>query len=163
MAHNINPDLSEDAALPEELEVADALLDQADALLQRHRGASSLITATGDDLSADDLPLLTEVVDHLPTPAPPTAPPPEAGLDVDLAERLVALDGLIAREVESWIANELPELLAVELERVAQQLKTQAQAQLRATLLPALSQHISATLDPLSRAPHTRAAGEDPA
>jgi hypothetical protein len=139
--------------LPEELEAADALLDQADALLQRHRGAASLITASGDDLAADDLPLLTEVVDALPAPAFAVEAAPAPSQEVLLAERLVALDGAIAREVESWLANELPQLLSAELDRLAERLRSQALAQMRATLLPALSQHLSDTLGPDSPGP----------
>lgn len=146
------PGLGAVPTLPDELEAADELLDQADALLQRHRGAASLITATGDDLAADDLPLLTEVVDELP-PAPALAPPqpqpdPTPRGDVELAERLVALDGAIAQEVEAWLANELPQLLSAELDRMAERLRSQALAHMRATLLPALAQHISDTLSP---------------
>lgn len=145
MARSSSPDGLTDT-MPEELDAADALLDQADALLHRHRGAASLMTAVGDDIAADDLPLLTDVVDELPGPVlAPEAPRPLVQ-DVDLAERLVVLDGLIAREVETWLANELPQLLSAELDRLAERLRSQALAQMRATLLPALAQHISDTL-----------------
>lgn len=134
-------------SIPAELDAADALLDQADALLMRHRGAASLITAVGDDIAADDLPLLTDVVDEPPAPsAGLDAPPSSAPRDVELAERLVALDGAIAKEVETWLANELPQLLSAELDRLAERLRGQALAQMRATLLPALAQHISDAL-----------------
>ena len=135
--------------MPDELKTADALLDQADALLHRHRGAASLMTASGDDLAADDLPLLTEVVEE-PAPAPPTEPliPSPADTQAALAERLVVLDGLIAREVEAWLSDELPQILTAELDRLAERLRAQALAQMRATLLPALSQRISDTLNP---------------
>jgi hypothetical protein len=133
--------------MSDELKAADALLDQADALLHRHRGAASLITASGDDLVADDLPLLTEVVDGRHAPAVPVEPPSDDQPKVDLAERLVALDGFIAREVEAWLAEELPQILGAELERLAAQVRMQALAQMRATLLPALSRRISDTLN----------------
>lgn len=147
MARRLPPDELTDA-MPEELDTADALLDQADALLQRHRGAASLMTAVGDDIAADDLPLLTDVVEELPGPALASEAPRPPARGVDLAERLVLLDGLIAREVESWLANELPQLLSAELDRLAERLRSQALAQMRATLLPALAEHISATLSP---------------
>ena len=136
-----------EGTMPEELETADALLDQADALLHRHRGAASLMTASGDDLAADDLPLLTEIVDHPQPPTGPTEASPSPSPQVDLVERLVALDALISREVEAWLAEELTELLDAELARVAERVRSQALAQMRATLLPALSEHISATLN----------------
>jgi len=135
-------------AMSDELKAADVLLEQADTLLHRHRGAASLMTASGDDLAADDLPLLTEVVDERLTAGIAVEPPPPDQPEVDLAERLVALDGLIAREVETWLAEELPDILAAELERLAAQVRTQVLAQMRATLLPALSQRISDTLNP---------------
>lgn len=134
--------------MSDELKAADALLDQAEALLQRHRGAASLMTASGDDLAADDLPLLTEVVDEQPPPPAESAPAPET----DFTERLAALDSLIAREIETWLANELPQILSTELDRLAERLHDHALAQMRATLLPALSQRISNTLS-----------GDDPA
>jgi hypothetical protein len=134
--------------MSEELKAADALLDQAEALLQRHRGAASLITASGDDLAADDLPLLTEVVNEQTLPPAESTHAPEA----DLTERLAALDSFIAREIETWLANELPQILSTELDRLAERLRDQALAQMRATLLPALSRRISDTLN-----------GDDPA
>lgn len=148
MAQPLRPDAADD--LPEELEAADALLDQAEALLQRHRGSASLMTALGDDLAADDLPLLTDVVEDVVVEAPAASPPPQssAAREVDLAEHLVILDGLIAREVEAWLANELPQLLSAELDRLAERLRSQVLAHMRATLLPALAQHISTTLSP---------------
>jgi hypothetical protein len=147
MAQPPRPNAADD--LPEELEAADALLDQAEALLQRHRGSASLMTALGDDLAADDLPLLTDVVDEVAAEVPVASLPPQssAAREVDLAEHLVVLDGLIAREVEAWLANELPQILSAELDRLAERLRGQALAQMRATLLPALSQHISTTLN----------------
>ena len=133
--------------MTDELKTADALLGQADALLHRHRGAASLMTASGDDLAADDLPLLTEVVDSSPTADIPHEPTPPYQPEVGLAGRLVALDGLIAREVEAWLAEELPKILHAELAYLATKVRTQALAQMRATLLPALSQHLSDTLN----------------
>ena len=133
--------------MTDELKTADTLLGQADALLHRHRGAASLMTASGDDLAADDLPLLTEVVDDSPAADIPPEPSPPDQPQVDIAECLVALDALIAREVEIWLANELPQLLSAELDRLTERLCNQALAQMRVTLLPALSRHISATLN----------------
>ena len=133
--------------MPDELKTADALLDQADALVHRHRGAASLMTASGDDLAADDLPLLTEVVDEpLVSVAAEASPQPPA--QVDLTQRLLALDGLIAREVETWLADELPQILTTELDRLAERLRSQVLTQAHATLLPTLSERILGALHP---------------
>lgn len=121
-----------------DLAEADALLLKADALLRRHRfGASDPSPATIDD----DLPILTEIVDDLPSPPAPVLAHP------DLAEQLVELDTELNREIENWFANELPELLAVELETLSRQLREKALAHLRATLLPMLSARIARRLD----------------
>jgi len=120
-------------------------LKAADALLHRHRGIARLITPSGDDLAADDLPLLTEVVDEPSPPAafPQSTPPPRAGR----SDRLASLDGLIAREVETWLAEELPPILAEEFARLAEQVRLQALARMRSTLLPALSRHVATMLE----------------
>nr|WP_211165731.1 hypothetical protein [Azoarcus sp. TTM-91] len=157
---------------------ADALLGQADALLNRHRGE----TATPAD---DDLPILTDVVDEdelppeallppkraplpgvapsvAPAPLPPQppvqpaqafsapAPTPSAApatLNPRQVEQLVRLDTEISREVEAWLANELPQILSRELDSLAERVRTQTLAHLRATLLPALSERIARRLD----------------
>jgi len=168
----------------EELQRADALLGQADALLNRHRGE----TATPAD---DDLPILTDVVDEdelppeallppkrapLPGVPPSVAPavqpalaplPPQppvqpaqafsapaptpsaapATLNPRQVEQLVRLDTEISREVEAWLANELPQILSRELDSLAERVRTQTLAHLRATLLPALSERIARRLD----------------
>lgn len=132
-------------AMTEELKAADTLLDQADALLHRHRGAASLMTASGEDIAADDLPLLTEVVDEPLVSGTLAAAAPEQAA-MALSERLADLDGLIAREVESWLSNELPQLLSAELDRLVERVHGQALAQMRATLLPTLSRRIAGAL-----------------
>jgi hypothetical protein len=134
--------------MPEELEAADALLGQADVLLQRHRSEASLITATGEDLAADDLPLLTEVVDDAPDQAVPAGTAPLPRPDPDPAGQRADLDGLIARELEAWLARELPQLLAAELDRLAERVRDQALARMQTTLLPVLSRQISDAVQP---------------
>ncbi len=126
-----------------DLAEADALLLKADALLRRHRfGASDSSPATIDD----DLPILTEIVDDLSPPPTSATPHP------DLAEQLVELDTELSREIETWFANELPELLAAELEALSRQFHERALAHLRATLLPMLSARIAHRLDVASSA-----------
>ena len=64
-----------------------------------------------------------------------------------LAEQLISLDTEIARAVESWFANELPQLVHRELDKLSARLQEEALAHLRATLLPTLSEHISRSLE----------------
>lgn len=123
-----------------DLAEADALLLKADALLRRHRfGGSEPSPATIDD----DLPILTEIVDDIPGPRGSA----HRSRQVELAEQLAGLDAELTREIESWFADELPELLAAELETLSRQLREKALAHLRATLLPTLSARIASRLD----------------
>ncbi|HRQ56106.1 MAG TPA: hypothetical protein PLN31_01705 [Azoarcus taiwanensis] len=123
-----------------DLAEADALLMKADALLRRHRfGGTEPSPATIDD----DLPILTEIIEDL----PPVPAQSAVTAHADLAEQLVELDTELNREIEAWFANELPELLAVELEILSRQLREKALAHLRATLLPMLSARIARRLD----------------
>ena len=146
-------------------EEGDRLMSKADALIQRHAG----FAATPE---VDDLPVLTDVVDERVEPfigdaatiiLEPTSDEPaigepemldetpviatETALPDDLAERLVALDTAISRHIEEWVANELPQLVSRELDELAERLRTQATAHLRATLLPLISAEIAETLD----------------
>ncbi|MBL8446683.1 MAG: hypothetical protein JNJ44_04635 [Zoogloeaceae bacterium] len=123
----------DDDPLPEEIEAADALLDQANALLQRHRGAGRIITAVGEDLNSEDLPLLTEVVDDF---APPS---PRVTANSEVAGPVAASPNSSPshREaLEVWLDERLPQILAEELEFFT--------ARVRSRLLAALSQHDAA-------------------
>ncbi len=139
-----------------EMQLADALLGKADALLRRHRSSGA---AAARQSEKDDLPLLTDVVSEqelaaeklkpppgsdAPTPQPTPPPGPEPAL---LAETLIQLDTDIAREVEVWLATELPQILTRELGGLAERIRVETLAQLRATLLPALSERIASELD----------------
>ena len=159
----------------DELKEADILLEKADALLRRHKIREDKSAAAPP--SDDDLPVLTDIVDDLmiepllrfdtsaePAPLPkragthaaPQAPAPEAS--VELAELLVNLDTELAREVENWFADELPQLVTRELDRFAQRLREEATAHMRATLIPALSERIAVLLEQAlttPRDPHT--------
>jgi len=86
-----------------------------------------------------------------PAPAAPAEAAAPSAQEIALAEQLIDLDTEISREVEAWFANELPQLLSRELDRLADRLRTEALAHLRATLLPALSEHISQRLEELPR------------
>ncbi len=137
-----------------DMQLADALLDKADALLKRHRAADRT-SASAPQHPADDLPLLTDVVaDHNPAAAPsavlvPPQPEPvqQQSKQALLAETLIQLDTDIGREVETWLATELPQILSRELGGLADRIRKETLAQLRATLLPALSERIASEFD----------------
>lgn len=159
-----------------ELERADDLLGKADALLRRHRGSDAPLP--DDDPvdeyevaleDGDDLPILTDIVDDFdpeiplltevaaapavlaPTPQPAVVAPPP-GLDpAFIAEQLVELDTEIRREVEAWLATELPQILSREFDALIEKVRGETLAHLRATLLPTLSEHIASRLDRLDR------------
>lgn len=158
----------------QELRVADDLINKADALLRRHRSTQEapraevevplddedlpILTEVVERLEDDDLPVLTEAVSvaEAPAPVPPLAPAasPEAAPSnraTVLAEQLIELDTAIQREVEDWFINELPQLLSRELDRLSERLRDEAVAHLRATLLPALSEHVARNLEDLPR------------
>lgn len=158
-----------------ELERADDLLDKADALLRRHRGndaESAPETSPGNNTDVvmaledeDDLPILTDIVEDYepavhaapdttpplaPAAAPgvPAAPPSRPAFDRALvAERLVEIDTEISREVEAWLANEVPQILSRELDALVEKVRSETLAHLRATLLPTLSERIARRLD----------------
>lgn len=137
-------------------EEGDRLMSKADALIQRHAG----FAATPE---VDDLPVLTDVVDDRiepfigesapvvlqPVESEPTIAeiPPAVFDGADLSQRLVTLDTAISRHIEEWVANELPQLVSRELDELAERLRIQATAHLRATLLPLISAEIAETLD----------------
>lgn len=135
----------------DELKAADELLDKADALLRRHKGTELREPDEFVALDDDELPVLTDIVDpseleglelaaRLPAAATGESVPIAAS---ELAGQLVSLDTAISREVETWFATELPQLLSRELDKLADRLQVETLAHLRATLLPALSERIS--------------------
>lgn len=83
-----------------------------------------------------------------PHPAPQPLKPPRAPQDhARVAEQLVQLETEIRREVEGWLATELPQILARELDALADKILVETLAQLRSTLLPAISERIAHRLD----------------
>ncbi|MCB1887480.1 MAG: hypothetical protein KDH20_07725 [Rhodocyclaceae bacterium] len=153
-------------ALPEDFQQADELLEKADALIRRHQA--------GHDDGFDDLPVLTEVVDleakaaadvdEAPdaadaeiTTAPAgaaqidAAPTPPAVSAIDeslLVERLISLDAKLTLAIEDWVTAELPQILSREFDALSERIRAEAIAHLRATLIPELSEDISALIDP---------------
>ncbi|NMG15273.1 hypothetical protein [Aromatoleum bremense] len=139
----------------DDLKAADELLDKANALLRRHKGADLPEPDEFVALDDDELPVLTDIVDpseleglELAEPVPAAATAESVPIAAsELAEQLVSLDTAISREVENWFATELPQLLSRELDKLADRLQVEALAHLRATLLPTLSEHISRSLE----------------
>lgn len=127
-----------------ELEEADILLRKADALLGRHKGADTRAGDDGDE--ADDIPILTDVVAGFSQRSGQADPHVPRRENIAMAEVLVGLDTELAREIETWFAEELPQLVAGELDRLAAKLRTEAIAHMRATLMPALSERIAKRL-----------------
>lgn len=64
-----------------------------------------------------------------------------------MAEQLIALDAQMAQALEAWLGNELPQLVASELDGMVERLRVQALAHMRATLAPELSGRISEVLE----------------
>lgn len=116
---------------------ASPLLQQADALMRRHRrvfvaGADPIPTATPADVG--EVPVLTEVVeaDQLISSASRLA---EDEVRARIHAAVGANDAELARALERWIATQLPHALSQALESVAEQLKLELAARLRAELL----------------------------
>lgn len=119
---------------------ANSLLSQADALMRRHRrvfvaGADSAPKPVGP-LEADnaDLPVLTEIVeaDQLIAHVSRAA---EDEIKARIHAAVGANDAELARALERWIATQLPDALSQALDSVAEQLKLELAARLRAELL----------------------------
>ncbi|KAA3651030.1 MAG: hypothetical protein DWQ11_14980 [Proteobacteria bacterium] len=120
-----------------ETEAADRLLDKADALLKRHRapGPDTEIPVLTEAVEDDDIPVLTGAIKETPAPA--------AGF----VEQLIDLDATLNRRIDEWLHQELPQVLAEELEQARSRILHQIHARARATLLADISQEISQLLD----------------
>lgn len=118
---------------------ASSLLQQADALMRRHRRvfvAGAETPKPVGPVSADngDVPVLTEVVeaDQLIATVSNAA---EADIKARIHAAVGANDAELARALERWISTQLPDALAQALDSVAEQLKLELAARLRAELL----------------------------
>lgn len=136
-----------------ETESADRVLDQADALLQRHRGTPDpdadlpVLTEVVED---DDIPVLTDTETDtatLPLPLEAAVPTPAGDAPANYVEQLIELDAIINRRVDEWLQKELPPLLTQVMESVKDGLRDEIHAHMRATLLADISQEISQLLD----------------
>ncbi|MGC3963131.1 MAG: hypothetical protein QM803_07315 [Rhodocyclaceae bacterium] len=63
-----------------------------------------------------------------------------------MGERLIELDAYIAQAIDGWIARELPQIISGELDALVERLRIQTTAHMRATLLPEISDKLSALL-----------------
>ena len=154
----------------DDLERADDLLGQADALLRRHRGQSDMAAHshahTQDPDPAfddDDLPILTEIVDDLdlpptwsghkaadaaaasifhtrPAPAPAVTTADQAGHRAAVAQHLV--EKLV--ELDTEIARKVADWVAVEFQQVLDRELERLGERVRAEMLA----HLRATLLP---------------
>jgi len=88
-----------------------------------------------EQIEDDDIPVLTGAV--LDAPAPPAG----------FVEQLIDLDATLNRRIDEWLSNELPQVLAEELEQARNRILNQIHARARATLLADISQEISELLD----------------
>ena len=77
------------------------------------------------------------------TAATISAPAPAAGF----VEQLIDLDATLNRRIDEWLHQELPQVLAEELEQARNRILQQIHARARATLLADISQEISHLLD----------------
>ncbi|MDQ7990375.1 MAG: hypothetical protein REI09_12135 [Candidatus Dactylopiibacterium sp.] len=69
------------------------------------------------------------------------------GAAAAMSERLIELDAQIAQSLNDWLARELPPIIALELQGLAERLRVQTAAHMRATLLPELSEQVSKVLE----------------
>jgi hypothetical protein len=121
---------------------ASSLLQQADALMRRHRrvfiaGAEAAPKPQPvGPVEADnvDVPVLTEVfeADQLIAGATRAA---EDEIRARIHAAVGANDAELARALERWIATQLPQALSQALDSVQEQLKIELAARLRAELL----------------------------
>jgi hypothetical protein len=119
---------------------ASSLLQQADALMRRHRrvfvaGAEDTARKTvAPETDMGDVPVLTEVVeaDQLIATVSRAA---EDEIRARIHAAVGANDAELARALERWIATQLPAALSQALDSVAEQLKLELAARLRAELL----------------------------
>lgn len=129
----------------------DRLIDQADALLHKHRAPAN--TAPDDPpiltevIEDEDLPVLTAAID---TEAPPSVIHTAATVDSvppNFVEQLIELDALIHRRIDAWLTNELPVVLSTQIDAAKARIRDEIHAHVRSTLLSDISQEISELLD----------------
>jgi len=136
--------------LPES-DATDRLIDQADALLHKHRPRGE---RDGDELPMltdvvedDDLPVLTTTVDPESPPSVIHAAASADTLPPSFVEQLIELDALIHRRIDDWLTHELTVILTAEIDAAKARIRDEIHAHVRSTLLSDISQEISELLD----------------
>jgi hypothetical protein len=66
---------------------------------------------------------------------------------LQFSEQLIELDAYISQSIDNWLTRELPHIISSEFDLVAERIRSQTAAHMRATLLPELSNKLSALLD----------------
>ena len=64
-----------------------------------------------------------------------------------MSEHLIELDAYIAQSIDQWMSTELPQIISTEMTSMVDRLRSRANAHLRATLIPQLSEKLSSVLD----------------
>ena len=118
------------------------LFDQADALMRRRRVFVAGAAAVDADGAAppDDLPLLTEVVDV--EPVPPAAEVEALAHDL-LARLLDERRTALALAMETWLDEQLPQLIIRAMDGITDHLVTLLTVRARQDLLPRLDTILS--------------------
>lgn len=99
------------------------VIDQADALINRHRP----LPGSAHPQSEEGIPVLTEVVDLQTGNIAPVA-----------ADTQAAVRAALARELEAWLDEKLPEAVLRIIDGLSDQMISQVAAQARLELLPRL-------------------------
>ncbi|MDB5815788.1 MAG: hypothetical protein JWN23_2905 [Rhodocyclales bacterium] len=66
---------------------------------------------------------------------------------LQFSEQLIELDAYISQSIDAWLTRELPQIIASQLDEVGERIRSHTAAHMRATLLPELSNKLSALLD----------------
>ncbi len=121
----------------------DSLLDQADALMRRQRLFAAGRPAEdapgldkGGDFDPDDLPLLTEVVGA----GPPRFSARETATDPAVARLLAERHALLARQLDKWLDEQLPQLVILAMDGITDHLVALIGHRARSELMPLLTE-----------------------
>lgn len=134
------------------------LLNQADRFMRRHRvfvaGSTTPAAHAAASDSADDLPILTELVEPEELQPAEPEPEPDPGPSLEelaqvaahelLLQRLAAQRNAIEKEVIAWLDKELPQIVQYVVEGLTDQLVAQVTGAMRLELLPKLQLAVEA-------------------
>ena len=112
------------------------IINQADALINRYRPLHAAAHPQGDA----DIPVLTEVVD---VQTGNIAPSADSAADTQAEVRAA-----LARELEAWLDEKLPEAVLRILDGLSDQMIGQVAAQARLELLPRLKNALESRTKP---------------